>query len=319
MTDGTATTNSNVTLQDFDTSVNLAALMLAIGIDNKELENELFVSNIDLALEYGALSLEYAESAHSDRISVAKKAFWGRMGSAAGSGASGLANGWGAYKMGKFDVKASPPEFQSNLETANTRVSGLEAKKTSIENSDVNSLTPQGESQQFKDVTKDDYQTWKDDQTQLKQELDDPVAADLTDDEVIIKQQELDVVNENIKQYEDLQGTNTQLTEAQSERNMMIAAEQRRQADQRGMKWRAIGDFCRSGLDFWAAFPQKESEILNADAGLDDAMQNWIGKVADSFKSLASDHLSNSNGVDQYINNAFQTTQSAINRVTQRA
>jgi hypothetical protein len=47
---------STATVSTESSGVNLQALLLAIGIENKELESDLFVGNIEMGLAYNALA-----------------------------------------------------------------------------------------------------------------------------------------------------------------------------------------------------------------------------------------------------------------------
>jgi outer membrane protein TolC len=59
----------------------------------------------------------------------------------------------------------------------------------------------------------------------------------------------------------------------------------------------------------------RTAQVDTAKAGLDEAKHTWREKVADAFSQLANSHLSNNGSIDQYINNAVQTTQQVISEL----
>lgn len=310
---------------DIDTSVSLHSLLLAIGVENKELEAELYVNNMEMSLVYNSLTMEFAEEAYGKHMKSANLAFASRMAGATGSAMSAGANGWGARKAGQFDPNKGSPEFQRSLEKSNANISQLSDRKNELASQPLSSGT-RGEGQAatganqdartLGEIRKDDYDGWKSERAQLKRELEPANEGSLSPEDAATKRHRLETLDKNIKQYDELKGVEYQLGEAQSHRDMNIAQEQRRQAEQSQMKWRAIAEVVKAFSELPAGYLDRLAQVKTAEAGLDEAEQGWTTRISEAFSSLAQEHLSNSNGVDQYVNNAIQTTQQVIGELT---
>lgn len=458
---------SDTSTESLNTSVNLHSLLLAIGIDNKELESELYVSNMTTSLEFNSLTLEYAEKAFNKHMASADQAFAARMVGASASAASGGATGWGVRKSMKHDAAnaenvkpvvekadaeiaaletkqqtlagkplgpSSPGEGRIPTETAiegeapmggnpnvrgggdgrqqepsgdgantddrlvqegsiqdrhhgqqqelamdedaqiagsnaqgtvdgsqragkdaadhdqnarnvgdasgdglaqqeaaldqqhqqaqegniraNEEVRGAESQAADGQSQDANKVASDHDRQTrtLGDVTDAEYSGWKSEQAQLKAELSSP--HNLSTDQVAAKRDRLQTLEGNIKDYDELKNVGTQLMDVKAHRANAIAQERRQYSDNIVMKWRAIGDVLKAGGEGVAAAVDRMAQVNTAKATLHEASQNWAARFAEAYSSLASEHLKSSNGVDQYINNAVQTTQQVIGELT---
>jgi hypothetical protein len=332
MSEVVATSTPSVSIDDIDTSVNLQALLLAIGVNNKELESELFVGSIDMSLAYNALALDSAEDAYDHHIDSANNAFTSRMVGAGGSALSAASNGWGVRKAGQFNPEKGSPAFQASNKRSEADIGRLTQKRDALANTRLGSSEPTagkgptstigegevgpGETQTgpyLKDVTKADYDGWQADRKQLQQELDSP--GNLSNEEIASKQQQVAKLDSKIGQYDELRGVETELGDVQSNQAHLLAREQQRQAEGSQMKWKAIGEVLKSACEVAAACLDRTAQVDTAKAGLDEAKHTWREKVADAFSQLANSHLSNNGSIDQYINNAVQTTQQVISEL----
>lgn len=280
---------------DFNTDFNPASALLEVGVKQIETENELFVGQMALAMQNSADAYEDAHSAHNKKMKAAYKTAAAEGIQAGASLGAGMISVGGGVKMAR-DRSTALNQLNSNQPDPNTLPngrpsagsqssslqSGSHSRHNSIDfqNSQAPSAPPNASNAPIKDNGPNDA-------TQ-------PVAQ-------ANAQQPNQQPQGSMRQLQDRQQV---LTEMQIKFNVMQ------------MTFSGMSELFKGLFNLTGSQIRLLATADSVDAERKTTESEWSKERGSAARSLAEQFLSTAKGISQYISEAYQTTQSAIQKLS---
>lgn len=327
-----ATSSSLSTASSFDVS----SALLAIAIENKEMNNDLFVSMTDMSLEFSIEALDDGRDARKDSKDAAFSEAMKSGATMGGQALSAMSNAGASYRMrGGYNASRASKEFDTGIKTKQAEIGRLETRQQTMATQKVEvdasvspdshalkqtTTGPEGEQgtvkKDLKDVTPEEYDAMVAKRDGLKNELENDVNG-LTPDQRFNKQQQLDSVQRDIKAYDKFQGDKDKIGTLRSQMDNDIANETRRQFEQTVATGRAVSQSVEMVAGVVSTAFGYEQRIDEADAAWKSTQQAWSNRVSEAISQLASQFLTNRNEAGQLAEQGIQEQRSGIQRLTQ--